>query len=237
MARTLKANGNTKPQVAVIETKSSEDIMAEMSELQPNWKTGTDGRITVVRENIPAASFNAVLQYGFNHLFGNVQQAKLVAEVRRILTPEGAKASSVSTEQVKEYRRQNPEWARNKLLEFEDECLEDVYEGKLGVREAGVTRDPLEARVKKLVLEKVRGIIESKGKKLPKDDSVKIEWGVDKATGQVIHRTRSEFLNNGYNSFSEELRPVAAAQLKKEAEDHAAEMAKVAEADVEELGI
>lgn len=118
---------------------------------------------------LPDTSRKAIATFGIAHYLGNVQASALVAKIRSHIAGKDGKASEVSTDAVKAWRKD--ESNASQLKAWQDElfadAVKDIDSGEIGVREGGPRLDPIEREFRTLVLARATSICEGIGVKMP----------------------------------------------------------------------
>ena len=128
------------------------------------------GEYTVDPHALPETSVQALLSRGFAHVLGNEVSSKIVSRIRREIR--GDLNEVASSEQVKAFRRANPDVIEAWEIETEQGTMQALIEGTLGVRPAGTERvarvDPLTREVRKIALAEISEICKTNQLVLPK---------------------------------------------------------------------
>ncbi len=182
----------------------------------------------------PEATTKALLSFGVAHFLGNVQASKIVGRIRG---KDGLNKADATKEAVKAWREANPQLITKWSAEFEAEALKELVEGKIGVRAGGPRLDPVEAEFKKLVMARIKSILEGVGMKMPKAEDEVLTFG-DGVTRTLPAMVRNVTAKEGDSlRKTAEANVAAAARRAKQAKDKVEQVKAAGTVTADALGI
>ena len=134
------------------------------------------GEYEIDNTTVPGPVVDRLLNSALAHIMTNEASSHVVGQIRRKLTPQGGKASEVTTDAVKAYRadpRHEEEIAAWEEA-FRQAKLAAIRDGSLVVRIARApSKDPVETAMRAIAKLEVTAVLKAHGLKFPgKDETV-----------------------------------------------------------------
>lgn len=168
---------------------------------------------------LPEPTRQGIISRAMAHIFGNEVASAVVSKIRTTIAETSEpkrKAETVTTDEVKRYRKEKPEQVKTWTDEFQAEKKTAILEGKLGVRTGGggAAVDPLTRAMHKIAVDEVTELLSAHGLKMPRGEEVIDLAGQKLGRGDLIARRLN---TNGANIEKEAKAQLAAAARKAKA--------------------